>query len=358
MVLCPFVGVTGKLASYEPRPHIICEFEVRAEYHGSSCKQRTPSRMITLCYVIVCLVQVDILHPFASLEWRECRAPPVNVRSAHVVWLKDKVYVGGGVTLGSYRDGTRLYIYTPTTDTWDTPIDTPVYGFALTTYHSQLVLVGGLEYISENKGKRTNKLWTLIKHGQWQKVLPSMPKLLLTVSAVSHGDHLLVISSDYPNVNKVHVYNGHHWASAQHPPHWLSSIKSTVFNGHWYLMGGYMFQSQETTVYSASLDSLIANCQPSETSQPSSIWTRLINVPTVNCYPAVFGNRLIAVGEGLSPTTSVCAYSSFTQSWVHVGGTSDPSSDAVPCAIVLPSNELMVVIGQRTFKATLKSKWY
>ena len=93
--------------------------------------------------------QVDILHPTASLEWSQCSVPPVNVGGgAHAVWLKDKVYVGGGVTFGSRRDHARLYIYSPATDTWTT-LDTPVYRFALATYHSQLVLVSGLEYVGE-----------------------------------------------------------------------------------------------------------------------------------------------------------------------------------------------------------------
>ena len=285
----------------------------------------------------------------------------MDVSSAQAVWLNDKVYVGGGGTIssGSRRDYARLYIYTPTTDTWDTPIDTPVCYFSLTTYHSQLVLVGGREYVSEyGKGRPTNKLWTLSEHGQWQEALPPMPTSCgIGASAVSHGDHLLVISPLFNN--KVHVYNGHYWTNAQHLSQPLYTIQSTIFNGHLYLMGGggKMLLSPETYVYSASLDSLIASCQPSETSQPSSVWKRLTDIPVGHCYPAVFGNRLIVVGGGLlSTTTSLHAYSSFTQSWVHVRGVSLLSIDFLFCAVVLPSNELMVVGGREAFKVTLKSK--
>ena len=309
---------------------------------------------------MVCLVQIDILHPLASLEWRRCRGPPVDVGEAQAVWLKDKVYVGGGATSGSRRDDARLYIYTPATDTWTT-LDTPVCFFALTTYHSQLVLVGGRERASENilvYEPPTNKLWTLSEAGQWQETLPPMPtRCGPNTTAVSHGDHLLVISNDHPN-NKVDVCNGHHWASAQHPPQRLSFIKSTVLNGHWYLMGEELYPSQHTHhVYSASLDSLLASCQPSETSQPSSVWKRMTDVPSGLCCPAVFGNRLVAVGLG-SPfsTTSLHAYSSLTQSWVHIGDAPASFSGATPCAVVLPSNELIIVRGQRAFQVTLKSK--
>ena len=259
--------------------------------------------------------------------------------------------------MGNMRGAARLYIYSPATDTWTT-LDTPVYYFALTTYHSQLVLVGGREYVGENiVGDESNQLWTLSEDGQWQETLPPTPTPCgIYVSAVSHGDHLLVISDD----NNVHVYIGHHWASGpwQHPPQIsrLKSTKSTVFNGHWYLMGiERQILSLQTIVYSCSVDSLLASCQPSETSQPSSVWKRLTDVPSGDCYPAVFGNRLVAVGEG-SPVTTTClrAYSSLTQSWVHVGDVS--SFGAFPCAIVLPSNELMVVKGRTAFKVMIKCK--
>ena len=127
----------------------------------------------------------------------------MDVGSAKGVWLKDKVYVGGGATLGSLRDHAKLYIYTPATDTWTT-LDTPVYHFALTAYHSQLVLVSGYEYIGMGvRGKPTHNLWTLNEDGQWQETLPPIPTPCgANASAASHGDHLLVISDDYTNIEQ------------------------------------------------------------------------------------------------------------------------------------------------------------
>ena len=303
---------------------------------------------------MICFVQIDALHPLASLEWRECRESPVHFSSAEAVCLKDKVYVAGGVKFGSLRGDARLYIYTPATNAWTT-LDTPVYFFALTTYHSQLVLVGGKVYVGENiEGERTNKLWTLSKNGQWQETLPPLPKPCGNPSAVSHGDHLLVISGDYSN--KVYVYNGRHWASAQHPPQRLYSIMSTIISGHWYLMGS------GGIVYSASLDLLLASCQPSETSQPSSLWKRLTDTPISSrlCCPIVFGNRLVAVGRSTGTTTpsSLYAYSPLTQSWVHMADAPlIPIFSISPCAVLLPSNELMIVSGPTVYQSRLTCKF-
>jgi hypothetical protein len=291
----------------------------------------------------------------------------VDVGDAQAVWLKDKVYVGGGVTSGSgFRPEARLYIYTPATDTWST-LDTPVYWFGLTTYHSQLVLIGGMKYVSENVIQEpTNKLWTLSEDGQWQETLPPMPIVCTcgSISAVSHADHLLMISTsaDY-GTNEVYVYNGHHWESAQHPPQWLYSIKSTVFDGHWYVMGRMLYELQKTCVYSASLDSLLASCQPSETFiQPSCLWKRLTNFPSVWYSPVVFGNRLVAVRRESPGTTTIAlyAYSSLTQSWLHMADapfSSIITSIATPCAVRLPSNELMIVNGRTAVQSRLTCKF-
>ena len=125
------------------------------------------------------MLQIDLLHPFASLEWRECKELPVGMDDAQAVWLEDKLYMGGGYTfytLESHRHEARLYIYTPTTNMWDA-MDTPVYWFAITTYHSQLVLVGGREYVSPGGGPVSNKLWTLDEIGL-QETLPPMLSLI------------------------------------------------------------------------------------------------------------------------------------------------------------------------------------
>ena len=45
-----------------------------------------------------CCMQVDILHPYASLKWRDCGRLPVGMRDAQAVWLRDKLHVGGGLT--------------------------------------------------------------------------------------------------------------------------------------------------------------------------------------------------------------------------------------------------------------------
>ena len=131
------------------------------------------------------------------------------------------------------------------------------------------------------------------------------------------------------NLDIVEVYNGHHWATAQCLPKRCYHMKSTVLNRHWYLMG------QGKEVYYASLDSLVAN------SQPISVWRRLSDVPHEHSSPAVFGNRLIAIGGTIPLNSSIHAYLPHTQTWLHVGDM--PVELHHTCIAVLTTGELMLI---------------
>ena len=257
-------------------------------------------------------------------------------REAQSVYLKNKVYIcSGSLEYGSRKEAV-LYSYAPATDTWQT-IATPVYDFALTTYHSRLVLVGGN---NRDDGERSTKLWTLSEDGQWQETLPPMETACVDTSAVSHGDHLLVIDGDRKEVN---VYNGHYWAKAKGLPEKLHGIKSTLFNSDLYVAGW-------REVYSASLDSLIASCQPSETSQPYSVWNKLPGIPEGYLCPVAFGGRLVSV-----QTSAIYAYNPSDRTWMIAGETPGYFS-LVSCATVLPRNELIVICDGNMSKASLICK--
>ena len=286
------------------------------------------------------------------------------MNTATAVSYGDKLYVGGGYTSGiNFRDSARLYIYTPTTNTWDAPIDTPVYWFALTTYHSQLVLVGGKKYVDRNVLENfTNKLWTLSEHGQWQETLPPMRTKRSSACAVSYRDHLLVAGGATPDgsSNVVEVFNGSEWLLTNPLLYRDNDFVSAVLDEHLYFMGGEKIGKE---VHYASLDSLLASCQPSETSQPSSVWKKLSDAPYEFSKAVVFGSRLIAVGGGSSYFTSIVhAYcgSFHTNSWIHVGDM--PFAVTKTCSVVLPTGELMVVGGlnrgiryiANVLKATIK----
>ena len=234
------------------------------------------------------------------------------------VCLEGKVYIEGV--------GKMLHSYTLATDTWDT-MRTPVIDYALTVYHSQLVLVGGAIH-----GSVTNKLWTLVGHNQWIETLPPMPIKRSNTSAVEYSNNNILVAGGwdtYGNINNVEVYNGHHWARARSLPG-VCFGQSAILSGHWYLKG------YNREVYYASVDSLIASCQPGQGKQ-SSVWKRLADVPEERSKLVVLGNRLVAVGSSV-----IQAYSPYSRSWVHVGDLHEKSHSTPFTVVILPSGDLLV----------------
>ena len=281
---------------------------------------------------------------FSSFEWKICNSLPVLLRDAQAVSLGDKLYVGGDPLLSEdlLRYGAQLYIYTPASDIWKT-IGTPVYWFTLATYHSQPVLVGGMESTSQC----TNKLWTL-NELDWEPLQPSMNIRRYIPSVVSHDDYLLVagglpddddLEMNISDTLDIEVYDGSCWSIARQPlpVNPGSYMKSACFAGYWYL-GGF---EDDKGVYITSLDSLIDNCM-SEIPPSSTVWKRLPDVPDTwpSVIPVVFGDHLIALGA----SSTIYAFSSRSYSWEPVGDLRLPMNCI--CGLTMRSGELIIVGGE------------
>lgn len=299
--------------------------------------------------MIMCttFLQIDILYPLASesLKWTECSNLPVDMYNAQAVWLKDKLYVGGGQTPKAFvpDDALCLYVYTPDKDTWNS-LETPVSRFALTTYRAQLVIVGGVIYHNDGLGSLripTNKLWILNGQNQLDDtVIPPMMKERFHVSSVEYKERILV-AGGYCweiEVNNVEVYDGHQWVKVQCLPKACSKMKSAILNGFWYLMGG---ETQGKVVYYASLNALVGIGH-------SSGWKRLKDVPHEYSSPVVFRNRFMAIGGSIGTAllqSSIYSYSAYTQSWIYEGDI--PTKLSCICTAILPVGKLTIIGGQR-----------
>ena len=264
---------------------------------------------------------------------------------AQAVVLKNKIYVGGGITKSRATDAT-IYIYAPTADTWSA-LPSPARQSALTTYHSQLVLVGGVVVSS---GEATNQLWVLQEDEQtWRQPLPAMPTARYGVSAISHLNHIIAPGgrdSSFRDMNVVEVYDGHQWMKTDPLPRYCSFMRATIHNETCYLMGG---DFQYNSVFCASLHSLIAKItQQSPTSHISgSVWETLPDVPYVYSATTILGGALVAVGgwdSSLIPSSSLLMYSRLTHSWLHVSDM--PVTVRAICTTTLPTGEMMVIGGR------------
>ncbi len=291
--------------------------------------------------------QVPILHPGgASLEWKHCADlhVPAGIMNSRAVQLKTKVYVHGGT--GSRERYSTIYTYEVPADAW-VSMQSPTYCSALTIYHSQLVLVGGIESTTR---RVTDQLWALQDEQTWTQPLPPMPTARYAASAISSGDYLVAAGGDtgVGHTYSVEVYDGVQWVRADPLQVACSDMKSTYHSGMWYLMGGY---AQHTSVFYTSLQSLIgkATQQPPhspDSSEQQSVWKTLPDVPYSLSSTTTLGGALLTVGGRDSEdegTSSITMYCPLTHSWLHIGDT--PEAISSTCTITLTTGETMVIGG-------------
>ena len=267
-----------------------------------------------------------------------------------MVCMSGTVIVGGGLTTGALvsvpqRDEARLYSFRPGVDSAWTVINTPTRCYAPTEYDSQLLLVGGYEYPSR---QLTNKVFTL-RNGEFVEALPPMREKRCRSSVVSH-ESILVVAGGFGtlgvSISSVEVFEDGQWLTAPSLP----TVEYTVSAHHgdmWYLMNSYGY------VFCTSIHSLLSK-------EHQSPWETLPSAPYDVSAVAFFGGRLLSIGGGITPTSSIHVFSTSSQSWEHVADLPVPLSRS--CAGVSPTEELIVVggrdkegrISDRVFRAVFK----
>ena len=120
------------------------------------------------------------------------------------------------------------------------PYNTPTYQYALTTYHSQLVLIGGWDSFSSTA---TNNVWVTEEKINWQESLPPMKIGRCSSSAINTGRTQCIVVAGGHNtdgilLNSVEVLAQEKWSNVKNLPKPSRYIKCAVHNGFLYLMGG------------------------------------------------------------------------------------------------------------------------
>ena len=261
--------------------------------------------------------------------------------NANCVLVEEKLYVGGG-----YADvyDSKVFMSSPNFLEW-TQLEI-LHGtkhFALTTYKSQLVLVGG-KITAPAQNAVTNKLWirnTLLN--KWEEFLPPMQIERYWPSAINLGSpEALVVAGgrgkEGKELDSVEILLGGEWSTVKSLPKRCYGIKAIIYNERLYLAGG---NRQGRNVFCCK----VASITDKEVAQSDSLWSQFTAIPLEAAYMACFQHELVAV------TKKVFAYQSFAKCWVHVGDTpKDIRVETIP--INVPSGDL-VVIGTSTKKSKL-----
>ena len=220
------------------------------------------------------------------------------------------------------------------------PLLTPCQQYGLTTYHSQLVLVGGTE-VPDNKV--TNKLWVLEGNKWEESSLPPMPTARHSVAVANPGSPDCIIAAGGftrgPHgrecLDTVEVLLDYCWSTVRPLPEKMWHVKPTLHDGSLYVIG-------ECTVCKCDVKALI---ESADTDKSVPVWSSLESAPLPNCSIASCGKRLITIGgENYPASPKVYAYSPGSHSWVYVGKM--PVGLQQPATLVLPYDDLAVIGGQ------------
>ena len=286
------------------------------------------------------MLQVDLLHPFTSIEWVCCSdGLPSNHNGLECVVLRNKVYV----KFEQARTKRANLFVASTSDLtfWEKSISAlPTRHSALTTYHSQLVLVGGIE---TSTGLVSNKLWTSDTGHEWQSSLPPMPTPRCNVSVVNtiNPECLVVAGVFLTKQTAVEMLIDKHWATIEIPLGLTSLFGSTLHNGKLYL-------NYSQTMYYCDVELLVSCTQPVRTNQSGPLWSEILT--KVPGQLASLGKQLIALGE-----IGIKAYSLVSQSWTYVSSLPVPGT-VVHGLVVLPTGNLLVFTMGKVYQAALKGE--
>ena len=255
----------------------------------------------------------DILHPLATIQWETCWELEDILcnyigKTCRTVVLNDKVYLG--VTCCGWQSGMVLE-FSAHLAAWKVLPLPPVSSFGLSTYHSQLVLVGG----KLNGTTLSNKLW-VYDNDAWHCSLPPMPTSRQHPVVVNTGtpEHLVVTGGyQYARpIEVVEVLMEGQWVSCA-PLYTLSTLNQemVVFT----MVTSTSVNSHNSSVVYCQLQSLVKACvRPDGASHTGELWNYL-SVPDVYTGIAAYGKLLICQ----TSSGDLHALSPDTESWVHVG---------------------------------------
>ena len=197
-----------------------------------------------------------------------------------------------------------LYRYEFSTDEWMELPSCPYSNSGLAIIDSELTTVGGWEY---GAGHATNKLFTLLRQGEWVEMYPPMKTAHSSPAVVStsDGDYLIVIGGHVSGkwwsatVELLHVQKKK-WYKLTDLPQPLPLPSATICGDQLHVIG------DDDNGYSCSLQSLPSNDKPIISPLTLS-WKPLPPLPVTGSTAATLCGQLVLIGgwQRGSPVNSI-----------------------------------------------------
>ena len=300
---------------------------------------------------------------------------PVERGKPQVVVMREKIYIGGGITEIS-QNYTRVFQYNPSRGEWSCLPLCRVTAFAMAQFKGNLITLGGAAVSITGvlrgllkgdlvKGLITGKVYRFKEESQkWEEFLKPMPtargdiSVATTQSAIVASGGCFSVSGGLKDAKEVpcttvEVYSSEtsQWHTADPLPIPCGATSSFTIADTWYQLGGSGTDDKDlTTVPCAPLTTLVqkATSPTHQSASPMSVWKTLPDTPLMESAAASLSGNLLAVGgQNESPASeAVHVFFPLTNSWVRVTTGDLPEPRCACTAVQLSSNKLLVVGGE------------
>ena len=284
-----------------------------------------------------------------QIKWTQCCDLPVGMFQAQGVYLKGKIYIGGGNT-GDPITETLVFEYNPRTDSWQPLPPTYTTNFGLCKLEGELILVGGI--IDGTKVTSSVMVFDSFTK-RWKESLPAMEMARHSPSCVSTRSAIVVfggVSLTGELLSSIEVMKSENfqWYTAGYLSRSaiLCHSSPALIYESIYLLGGYKSSTANSSskeAHSSPISLLL-----SYTGMTPYAWSPLPSLPHHQSTAACIGSCLVAMGGANSAYTppihrSIHAYSPSANAWVYVGEL--PYAFCHGTAVSLPNNEFYVIGG-------------
>ena len=285
-----------------------------------------------------------------KLTWRRGTLAPVR--------MSDAAVVHGNTAYFSQCNS--MYSYTLSQDKWTQLKQCGYASFSMAVVNNQLTTIGGLSGLTV-----TSTLLSLSRSSsemKWEELLPPIPTPRIWSAAVTTPTHLIVaggktgLGAAALSVVETLDTNTLQWSSVSSSPKALGIPNMTLCNGQIYL-------SEDSKIFSCSVEELLKSRKPASTNSSDSVWTtKLTDIPVpYNASLTTLRGQVLAIGGrdqryGGTPTGVIHQYNRSTNSWSVIGEM--PTPRAYPLVAVLPSHELIVVGGYLCSVTEIASSTY
>ena len=262
------------------------------------------------------------------------------------VVIEDFVYVGGGYT-GNDRDDCTVMKFNTQRDEWTKLTQYSARYFAMISFASELVLVGGQDLVTK---KPINQI-ALFASDQWTSPYPPMNTARHSSTAVCHKNYIIVVGgladqyqrcTSFVEVLDVILKK---WYIAEPLPNPRYQMKSISIEDTLYLMGGWDHNDLTKVVHKVDINDLITKAVSKQ--GPATLWQVTGDSPLKLSAPLNVEGSLLAVGghdDHNHPSSFIYLYQPDTSKWVKAGCL-HIARDSCTCSL-LSNGEVIVAGGQ------------